>query len=244
MELAVQVVAWLADPAHWQGTDGIPVRVLEHVEASGLSVLAAAVIALPIGLAVGHSGRGAFVIGSLANLGRALPSFALLLMLIPVAVNLRLDFSTWPILGAMVLLAIPPMITNAHAGLRGVDRDLVEAARGMGMSGPQVLLRLELPLALPVILTGVRLAAVQVVATYTLGAVAGGGGLGRYIYDGFARQDTPRMLAGAGLVALLAIATDVVFELVARITAPHGLAAGDRSGEVEATGVAISEPGV
>ena len=147
-------------------------------------------IALPIGLLVGHTGRGAFIVSSAANLGRALPSFALLLMLIPIAVDLRLDFSTWPILGAMVLLAIPPMITNAHAGMREVDPDLVEAARGMGMSGPQVLLRVELPLALPVILTGTRLAAVQVVATYTLGAVAGGGGLGRYIYDGFATQDT------------------------------------------------------
>ncbi|HXQ96655.1 MAG TPA: ABC transporter permease subunit [Candidatus Acidoferrales bacterium] len=244
MELAAHVLAWLTDPAHWQGADGIPVRIVQHVEASGVSVLAAAVIALPIGLAVGHSGRGGFVIGSVANLGRALPSFALLLMLIPVAVNLRLDFSTWPILGAMVLLAIPPMITNAHAGMREVDRDLVEAARGMGMSGAQVLLRLELPLALPVILTGMRLAAVQVVATYTLGAVAGGGGLGRYIYDGFARQDTPRMLAGAGLVALLAIATDVAFEVVARITAPHGLGAGERPGGTESVGRLIQESGV
>ncbi len=225
MELLAQVLAWFGDPAHWQGTDGIPTRVLEHVEASGLSVLVAATLALPLGLAVGHTGRGAFLVGSIANLGRALPSFALLLMLIPIAVNLRLDFSTWPILGAMVLLAIPPMLTNAYAGIRAVDRDLVEAARGMGLSGLQVLLRLELPLATPVIVTGARLAAVQVVATYTLGAVAGGGGLGRYIYDGFATQDTARMVAGATLVALLAIATDVAFGGVARLTAPRGATA-------------------
>ena len=223
MQLLLQVLAWFADPVHWQGADGMPVRVLEHVAASGLSVLAAAVIALPVGLVVGHTGRGTFIVSSVANLGRALPSFALLLMLIPIAVDLHLDFSTWPILGAMVLLAIPPMITNAHAGMRGVDPDLVEAARGMGMSGPQVLVRLELPLALPVILTGARLAAVQVVATYTLGAVAGGGGLGRYIYDGFATQDTARMVAGATLVALLSIATDVAFGLLARATAPRGV---------------------
>lgn len=221
MQLFLQVVAWFTAPAHWQGADGIPVRVLEHLVASGGSVLVAAAIAIPIGLAVGHARRGGFVVSSLANLGRALPSFALLLMLIPIAVDLRLDFSTWPILGAMVLLAIPPMITNAYAGMREVDRDLVEAARGMGMSGPQVLLQVELPLALPVLLTGARLAAVQVVATYTLGAVAGGGGLGRYIYDGFATQDTAEMVAGATLVALLAIGTDVAFGILRRATAPR-----------------------
>ncbi len=224
MELAGQVLAWFSDPTHWQGADGIPVRVLEHLEASGLAVFVAALLALPVGLVVGHTGRGAFLVSSVANLGRALPSFALLLMLIPIAVDVQLDFSTWPILGAMVLLAIPPMITNAYAGMRAVERELVEAARGMGMSAVQVLVGVELPLALPVLLTGVRLAAVQVVATYTLGAVAGGGGLGRYIYDGFARQDTPRMLAGAALVALLAIATDAAFGVLAHATAPRGLA--------------------
>ncbi len=222
MTLLNEVVAFFADPAHWSGTDGIPIRVIEHVEASALSVLVAALVALPIGLAVGHTGRGAFLVSSVANLGRALPSFALLLMLIPIAVDLSLDFSTWPIIGAMVLLAVPPMITNAHAGMREVDRHLVEAARGMGMNGRQVLLRVELPLAMPVLLTGVRLAAVQVVATYTLGAVAGGGGLGRYIYDGFARQEPGRMVAGAVLVALLAIATDAGFGVVARATEPRG----------------------
>ena len=236
MQLLLQVLAWFTDPMHWQGADGIPVRVLEHVEASGLSVVAAAAVALPVGLAVGHTGRGAFIVSSVANLGRALPSFALLLMLIPIAVDLRLDFSTWPILGAMVLLAIPPMITNAYAGMRAVDPDLVEAARGMGMSGAQVLVRVELPLALPVILTGARLAAVQVVATYTLGAVAGGGGLGRYIYDGFATQDTAKMVAGATLVALLSIATDAAFGLLARATAPHGAARAHRRRETVPAG--------
>ncbi len=240
MQLLLQVIAWFTAPAQWQGAGAIPVRVLEHVEASGLSVLAAAVIAIPLGLVVGHTGRGAFVVSSVANLGRALPSFALLLMLIPIAVDLRLDFSTWPILGAMVLLAIPPMITNAHAGMREVDPDLAEAARGMGMSGPQVLLRVELPLALPVILTGMRLAAVQVVATYTLGAVAGGGGLGRYIYDGFATQDTAQMVAGATLVALLAIVTDVAFGLLARATATRGGARAQRRFEPVPTGAPVS----
>ena len=244
MDLVAQVVAWFADPAHWQGPNGVPLRVLEHVEASGVSVLVAACIALPVGLAVGHTGRGAFVVSSVANLGRALPSFALLLMLIPIAVDLQLDFSTWPILGAMVLLAIPPMITNAHAGMREVDRDLVEAARGMGMNGLQVLLRVELPLALPVILTGTRLAAVQVVATYTLGAVAGGGGLGRYIYDGFSTQDTALMVAGAGLVALLSIATDVAFGVVARNTAPRGLTRLRTVDAVPAPGLASAGTGV
>ena len=242
MSLLAQVIAWFADPTHWAGADGIPVRIFEHVEASVVSVVVAAAIALPIGLLVGHTGRGAFVVSSVANLGRALPSFALLLMLIPIAVNLSLDFSTWPILGAMVLLAIPPMITNAFTGICEVDRSLVEAARGMGMSGPQVLLGVELPLAMPVLLTGVRLAAVQVVATYTLGAVAGGGGLGRYIYDGFARQDPARMIAGAVLVALLSVATDGAFGVVGRASAPRGLRARGRdTGSIVG---AVPNPGV
>lgn len=226
MNILSEVVAWFADPAHWQGPDAVATRLLEHVQVSAIAVLAAVVVAVPAGLVIGHTGRGAFLVTNLANLGRAVPSFALLLMLIPVAYDLQvsyglpLDFSFWPILGAMVLLAIPPIVTNVHAGIREVDRDLVEAARGMGMTGRQVLFSVELPLALPVVLTGIRLAAVQVVATLTLGAVAGGGGLGRYIYDGFAQQDQARMLAGAALVALLAIVVDVAFGVLIRLTAP------------------------
>lgn len=223
MDILAQVVAWFADPVHWQGANGVPVRLAEHVQLAGLAVLVGAAVGLPSGLAIGHTGRGAFLVTNIANLGRALPSFALLVMLIPFAVDLGLDFSFWPVLAAMVLLAIPPMVTNAYAGIRAIDPDLVEAARGMGMTGRQLLLAVELPLALPVVIAGVRLAAVQVVATATLGAVAGGGGLGRYIVDGLALQDQVQVIAGATLVALLAIATDTAFGVLARLTVPKGV---------------------
>jgi osmoprotectant transport system permease protein len=222
MDLVSEAVGWLIDPAHWQGGDGIPTRLLEHVVLSGGALLAAMALALPPGLVTGHTGRGGFVAIALANVGRALPSFALLVMVLPfVAPLLGLRF--WPTFVALVLLAIPPILTNAYTGMRGVDPETVEAARGMGMSGSEVALRVELPIALPVVIAGIRTAAVQVVATATLGAVAAGGGLGRYIVDGFARNDDGRLIVGALLVALLALATERFFALLELKTISPGL---------------------
>jgi osmoprotectant transport system permease protein len=226
MDLLAGVVAWFLDAENWAGTDGVPNRVAEHLQVSGAAVLVAAAVALPLGLYIGHTNRLSLLTVSLANIGRAVPSYALLAIFFALVIPLSRDIGTFtfvPTFLAMTLLAIPPIVTNTYIGMREVDPDLVEAARGMGMHGGQVLARLEIPLAMPVVLAGVRTAAVQVIATATLGAVIGGGGLGRYIVQGIARSDEPRLVAGALLVALMAIAAELAFGLVGRATASPGL---------------------
>jgi osmoprotectant transport system permease protein len=223
MDFLVAVIAWLLDPAHWQGGDGIPLRLLEHIQLSAVALAVAAAVALPVGLAVGHSRRGAFVALNLANVGRALPSLAILGLALPFTIQVFHQLDFWPTLIALVALAIPPMLTNASIGIREVDPEAVEVARGLGMSSSQVLARVELPIALPVVLGGIRTAAVQVVATATLGAFVAGGGLGRYIIDGIAVQETERIFVGAVLVALLALATEAVFGWLERRAVSPGL---------------------
>ena len=213
MELLQAVATWFADPEHWMGTGGIPNRLIEHLRLSGLSMGLAMIIALPVGIAIGHTGRGGLLAVGVANLGRAVPSYALLLVFLPFF-GLG-DASALP---ALVLLAIPPILVNAYAGLRGVDRDLIEAGRGMGMTELQVLARVELPAAAPVIVAGLRVAAVAVVATATLAALVAGGGLGRFIADGFGLREQDQILAGAILVALLALIVERAFTFVERRT--------------------------
>jgi osmoprotectant transport system permease protein len=227
MEFIGEVAAWFGDPAHWAGRDGIPVRLLEHVELSGAALLAGLLIAVPIGLVIGHTGRGALVAISIANIGRALPSVGVLGMVLPLTLRAGWGLGLVPTLIALTVLAIPPVVSNLHTGLREVDRDLVEAGRGMGMSGPQLLWRVELPIALPVALAGVRTAAVQVIATATIGAILSTGGLGRYIIDGIAAQNQPKMVAGALLVMLLALASEGLFAGLQRAARPLGLRAAD-----------------
>jgi osmoprotectant transport system permease protein len=218
VEIIRLVVGWFADPARWTGSDGIPNRLIEHVGLSAFVVTVALAIALPVGLYIGHTGRGAIIAIGAANLGRAVPSYALLLMFFPL---FGLGFGTaFP---ALVLLAIPPILTNTYVGLRDVDRDTVEAARGMGMTDWQLLRSVELPIALRIIVAGTRTAAVQVVATATLAALVAGGGLGRYIVDGFALQDDGRLIGGAILVATLALLTERLFTLVERRLVSPGL---------------------
>jgi osmoprotectant transport system permease protein len=218
-----EVLAWLMDPRHWVGSDGIPTRIGEHLLLSGLITLAAIVIALPIGLAFGHWGRGGFVAINVANFGRAVPSMALLALMFPVALSLHWGFGFWPTFLALVPLGIPPILTNSYVAIREVDRDIVEAARGMGLREEQVLRSVELPIALPIILAGMRNAAVAVVATATLGALVGGGGLGRYLIDGFQLQDYPRLFVGAVLVALTAIGVEVGFGALERVVVSAGV---------------------
>ena len=211
MNIFVDTFTWFRDPAHYTGSDAVQVRVLEHLELSALAVLIAAAIALPIGLYLGHTGRLAFIALNVANIGRALPSLALLAFALPIAISLGLGLGFWPTLISLIPLALPPIITNTYAGIRGVDRDVIEAARGMGLSEPGILRRVEAPLALPLILAGARTAAVNVVATATLGALVAGGGLGRYIVDGLALREYDRLFAGALLVAGFAILVEVAF---------------------------------
>ena len=223
MTLIGEVARWFADPAHWQGSHGIPVRVLEHVELSGLAVAVAILIAAPIALYLGHAGRGGFIAINVANIGRALPSLALLAFALPVSFALGLGLGFWPTLFALIPLAIPPIITNTFVAIREVDRDVVDAARGMGLRESQILRQVEIPLGLPLMLDGMRTASVNVVATATLGAIVAGGALGRFIVDGLALQEYDQLVAGALLVALLAIVTEVAFGTLARASAPPGM---------------------
>ncbi len=220
------VIRWFADPAHYQGSDAVQTRILEHVTVSGLAVLVGALVALPVGLYLGHTGRLGFIAINVANIGRAIPSLAAIALAIPVAgtlLGVQNGLGFWPTLIALIPLAIPPVLTNAYVAVRGVDKDVIEAARGMGLSDTGILRRIELPLALPLIIAGIRTAAVNVIATATLGALVAFGGLGRYIVDGLALQEYDRLFAGALLVAVLAIAVEVAFGTFGRAAASPGI---------------------
>jgi osmoprotectant transport system permease protein len=230
MDFIGQVIGWFADPAHWSGSDGVPVRLAEHLVLSGIPLVAALAVALPAATWVGHTGRFSGLAINLANIGRAIPSLAIMAVAAMVLnrwlvdLGLRREAGEIATMIAMAALAVPPIVTNTYVGLREVDRDIVESARGMGMTGLQVLRRVELPLALPVILAGVRTSAVQVVATATLGAVFGTGGLGRYIIDGIAQRTEHEVFAGAVIVALLSITTELAFGVLQRRVVSPGLA--------------------
>jgi osmoprotectant transport system permease protein len=225
VEFLGEVAAWFSDPASWSGNNSIPLRLWEHLSLSGASLALGALIALPAGLAIGHTGRGAGVVVAIANIGRAIPSLGWLGIALPITLTLfqRGGLGFLPALVALVALAVPPMVTNTHTGLREVDRELVDAARGMGMSERQVLWRVEVPIALPVILAGVRSAAVQVVATATLAAVVAGGTLGDFILQGIYVRDLPRVFGAALMVAVLALLTEGLFALLQRAATPRGL---------------------
>jgi osmoprotectant transport system permease protein len=229
------LVNWFLDPTNWQGSAGIPTRLFEHVAMSGASLLTAALIGLPIGLFIGHTGRFANAAINIANIGRAIPSYAVLVIILPISLQFSPDLglNIIPTFLAMTLLAIPPILVTTYAGIREVDPDLVEAARGMGLREGQILRRLEIPLAIPVIVGGFRTATLQVIATTTIGAVVGGGGLGRFIVDGFSNPSLPGQLyGGVILVAGLAIGTDALLSLVQRRITPRALRGdlGARSG--------------
>ena len=224
------LLAFLTEPSTWSGATGIPNRLVEHIVLSFLAVLAAALIALPIGLAIGHTGRFAGIAINAANIGRAVPSYAVMVMILPVSLALatspelaRLGLTFIPIFLAMLLLAIPPILVGAYAGVREVDRELVEAARGMGLTERRVLTAVELPLALPVIAGGMRIALLQVIATATIGAILSGGGLGRFIIDGIARNDPGSVYTGVLLVAGLAIGVDIGMAGLQRRLTPLGV---------------------
>jgi osmoprotectant transport system permease protein len=226
MELFGQGVAWLADPANWTDPrNGILLRLWEHVSLSAASLVVAALIALPIGLWIGHTGRGAAVVIAIANIGRAVPSVGWLGIVFPVtlAVFGRGGLGFLPSLIALVALAIPPMVTNTYAGLREVDRDLVEAGRGMGMREIELLRSVEVPVALPVILAGIRISAVQTVATATLASIVGGGTLGEFIVQGILIRALDRVVGAAILVAALALLTELAFSLIQRRGVSPGL---------------------
>ncbi|MEU9185790.1 ABC transporter permease [Streptomyces sp. NPDC048484] len=209
---------WLTSSQQWHGDDGIPHRLLEHVTYSGLSLLFATLIGLAFGLLVGHTGRGAFAVATVANLARAIPTFGLVVLVVTLA-----GLSTTPVLVALVALAVPPILINTFEGVRGVDPDARDAAKGMGMTGWEVLLKVEVPMALPLILLGLRVAAIQVVATATVAAYPGLGGLGRFIVDGLSRNDYELVIGGSAVVVALALIVQAVFTVLRRAVVSPGL---------------------
>ena len=203
------LVRYLSDPESWSGTPGLLNRLVEHIGISALALLAATVVAVPLAVWLGHVGRGGVLAVNAGNAARAVPTFALLVLFVmlpdPLGVN------TFSFVLALALFALPPLLTNTYVGMREVDRGVVDAARGVGMSGWQVVAKVELPLATPLLMTGVRLAAVQVVATATVLGLVGGGALGRIISSGFSNQDQGKILGSAIVVTLLALATEGAF---------------------------------
>jgi osmoprotectant transport system permease protein len=213
------VIDFFTNPDNWSGPDGIPTRLLEHLEFSGISLLLAMLIALPLGLRIGHTGKGALFAILSANAARALPTLGLLVLIV-----LLMGVGTIvPVLIPLVALAVPPILVNTYEGIRNVDPDLRDAAYGMGLRGGQVLGRVLVPTALPLIMLGLRVAAIQVVSTATVAAYVGLGGLGRFIVDGLATKDFPSTIGGAVLVALLALIVQLGFGLVQRFLVSPGV---------------------
>jgi osmoprotectant transport system permease protein len=195
---------FLTDPANYVGHQGIPFRALQHLEYTGIALGLGAVIGAPVGLAIGHTGRFTLLAVNTGNAGRALPTLGLLTLLV-----LLIGFGLLPIVVALVVLTIPPLLTSAYAGVATADPLVVDAARGVGMRERQVLFRAELPLALPVMLGGLRSATLQVVSTATVAAYVSAGGLGRFLIDGIHRLDYGMVAGGAVLVGVLAILLDL-----------------------------------
>jgi osmoprotectant transport system permease protein len=212
------VNAFFGDSAHWHGYDGIPQRLLEHVQYSLLALALAAAIGLPVGLLTGHTGRGGNALAFIATAARALPSFGLLVLIVIV-----MGFGLLPVMIPLVVLAVPPILVTTYEAVRTVDPSPVDAARGMGMHESRILFQVELPVALPLILSGLRSAAIQIVSTATIAAYVSLGGLGRYIVDGLYQRDYEKVVGGATLVAALALVTLALFWVAGRVAVSPGV---------------------
>jgi osmoprotectant transport system permease protein len=224
VNLILQGFAWIFDPARWTSVPGHPsiaVRLAEHLAYGGEAILLAAIIALPIGLAIGHTGRGRSVAIVVTNATRALPTLGLLSLFI-----LLLGIGDLPTVVVLAILAIPPLLAGAYSGLESIDQETVDAARAVGMTEWQVLFRIEIPLALPLILGGIRASALQVIGTATVAAYFSGGGLGRYLIDGLASRDYIQMVAGSILVTALALIVDGLLSLIQRFSVLPGASGG------------------
>ncbi|NHU44406.1 ABC transporter permease [Rhodococcus sp. A14] len=209
--------AWeyIVDPGNWSGSTGIGARILEHLWYSFLAVALSAVVAVPIGLIIGHLRKGDVVVVGLVNALRSLPTLGLLTFLV-----LLLGLGLIPPILALVILGIPPVLAGTYAGVANVDRTVVDAARAMGMTEWQVLTRVEAPNALPLMLGGLRNATLQIIATATVAAYVNLGGLGRYIFDGLALRQYDRVLVGALLVTILALVLDGLLALAVWASVP------------------------
>jgi osmoprotectant transport system permease protein len=226
-----EAIRWLNDPLNWTNPGGILDRLAEHVLISAAAVALACLIAWPLGVWLGRSGRGAGVIVLVSNVTLAIPTLALLTILPLTAIG----FGKPAVILALTVFAVPPLLANAYTGVREVDAEVREAARGMGMSSPQVLRRVELPLTVPYLAAGFRTASVQVVATATLAAFVNGGGLGQIISAGFGIQSDGQILAGGLLVALLALMVERALSLGERAVTPRALRRTRRRADRSAT---------
>jgi osmoprotectant transport system permease protein len=220
-EILRQMWDYLSEGDAWSGSRGLPALTWAHLKLAGMAVLVAAVVAIPPAVVLGHVRRGGLLAVSIINIGRALPTFAILVLVLPFSLRWGFGLGFWPTVVALVLLAIPPIFTNTYTGVRDVSPDALEAARGMGMRASEVVRKVEVPVAWPMIITGVRVSAVQVVATATLGPLVGYINLGTPILTGFVqRSQRGPLLAAAILVILLALLTDALFALAERRLVP------------------------
>jgi osmoprotectant transport system permease protein len=235
MNIFQQALVWLNDPLNWTNPDGIVSRTAEHLQISAAAVALACLVAWPLGLWLGHIGRGGALIVALGNLTRAMPTVALLTIFPLTAIG----FGYPPIILALAIFAVPPLLANAYLGVREVDTEVRDAARGMGMSGGQVLARVELPLSVPYLANGFRTAAVQVVATATLAAFVNGGGLGMIISRGFGlgiASGGGQIVAGGLIVIALCLVLEGLLAIAERFVTPRGLRrVGARGGTVDAS---------
>jgi osmoprotectant transport system permease protein len=223
--------SWLTSSEQWSGPDGIPARLVEHIWYSALGVVVAALIALPVGLLIGHTGRGSLAANTMSNFWRALPTLGVVILVFRIE-----PLSIWPVLVALVVIAIPPIMLNTEVGIRAIDPTIRDAARGMGMTGWQALWRVEVPLAMPLILAGLRSATGQVIATATIAAYVGLGGLGRFIIDGYSVRDIGEISGGAVVVAVLALVVEGGFALLQRALGPQ-----EGSREERVTGPVVND---
>ncbi|NII50500.1 ABC transporter permease subunit [Frigoribacterium endophyticum] len=223
MNAFLDALAWLGDPVHLTGANGVPARLGQHVTYSVIAVLIAAVVAIPLGFLIGHTGKGRTVAVALTGGVRALPTVGIVFLL---ALLLGIGISA-PMI-AFVVLAIPSILAGAYSGFEAVDRATIDAARAVGMTEWQIVTRVELPLGLPLLIGGLRSALLQVVATTTIAATVGAGGLGIYIFTGLRSNDYTQMFAGSIVVIALAVVLEVVFSVLQRLVVPAGVTAAGR----------------
>ena len=221
MNFVLDALAYIADPANFAGPNGIGARLGLHLAYTGISMAIALAIALPLGLYIGHTGRGRNAVIAITSAARALPTFGLVLFVI-----LFTGLGLWPLVLVLVVLALPPVLAGIYSGLESIDRSTIDAARSIGMSEFQILLKVEIPLALPLIIGGVRSGTLQVIATATIAGYIALGALGRYLIEGLALHNYELTVVGAILVIALALAVDGILVLVQRLVVPRGVSLG------------------
>jgi osmoprotectant transport system permease protein len=235
----MNIFSYLTDPANWQGPAGIWNLLLQHLAYTAASVAIAAVIAIPLGIFIGHTGRGSFLVIGVSNAARAVPTLGLLVLVV-----LLLGTGVGPIIGVLAVLALPPILTATATGISGADHEAVHAARALGMSAGQIVSKVEWPLALPLVISGLRSATLQVVATATVAAYSSGEGLGRLLITGNATRNYPEMFAGAFMVAALAIVLDILLGGLGWLASRHASPGRRRrrSRQASPRGETISQP--